>query len=185
MLKYVMPVLAVLALAAPGQELLVNGGFEQELSTGWVQSMGGSGTHTIDRDTGYEPDPDYEAYCYQYDNPGYARLSQQVEVPGPALEVSFRVKLERSNDTSCWPAAFASICYLDEGGALLGETRYYSSPVVAWEPTSTFHPVQVSSTDWNEYTVIVADELSQNLPGVTPGDVRRVELAFADTTEGG
>jgi hypothetical protein len=185
MLKYIVPILALLLAAAPGQELLVNGDFEQELTTGWVQTMGGSGTHTVNRATGYDPDPDYESYCYQYDNPGWVRLSQQVEVPGPALEVSFRVKLERSTETSCWPASYASICYLSEGGSLLGETRYYSSSVTPWNPSSTFHPVPVTSSDWNDYSVIVGDELSQNLPGVNPADVRRVEIAFADTTEGG
>jgi len=177
--------LAVFLSLAMGQELLTNGAFEEPLTTGWVQTQGGSGTHTINRETGHEPDPDYEAYCYQYDNPGWVKLSQQVETPGPVLEVSFRAKLEASTHTSCWPAAFVSICYLNESGTRLGETRYYSSPVTPWNASSTFHPVRVTSTAWNDYSFIVEDELSQNLPGVTPGDVRKVEIAFADTTAGG
>lgn len=185
MRKLILPTLVVLAFAAPAQELLVNGDFEQPLETGWVQTMGGSGTHTINRDTGYDPDPDYEAYCYQYDNPGYARLSQQVEVPGPALEVGFRAKLETTGQTSCWPAAYVSVCYLDENGTKLGETRYFSAGFSPWTASPVFNPVRVTSTDWNDYTVIVADELSQNLPGINPAEVRRVELAFADTTASG
>lgn len=40
------------------QEFLLNGDFEQELSTGWIYADSGLGTHQVLRGTEYQPDPD-------------------------------------------------------------------------------------------------------------------------------
>lgn len=185
MRKYLVLLSVLLLAAASGQELLVNGDFEAPLTTGWTQTQGGSGTHTVNRDTVYHPDPDFEAYVYQYDNPGWTRLSQSAEVPGPAVSLSFSVKLQHSTQTSCWPAAYFSIRYLDARDNLLGETRYYHSSVAPWSPSSTFHPVAVANQDWNDYAIEIPIELSQHLPGVNPGSVTAIEVALMDTTAGG
>jgi hypothetical protein len=168
------------------QELLINGDFEQELTVGWNQLVNGSGTHTINRDVSYHPDPDYEAMAYQYDNPGWTRLSQTVDVPGPMLELNFTACFAESGGTSsCWPAACFSICYLDANDVVLGETRYYYSTYATWTPTATLNLIHTYDPNWTQYTLDIVDELSQNLPGVNPGDVVKVEVALYAYTYSG
>jgi len=101
------PVL-LLAAVAFGQELLVNGDFEQDLSVGWTRIDSGTVTHEANRDVGYEPDPDYEAYVYTYDNPGSTILVQTVEVPCALVEFSFRAAfVESAGSSSCSPSTCA------------------------------------------------------------------------------
>jgi hypothetical protein len=184
-LKTLLLVTLVLGLAA-GQELLINGDFEQELTVGWAQAESGVGTHTINRDTSYHPDPDYEAYTYQYDNPGWARLSQAVSVPGVNLLLSFWGSFEEvGGSSSCWPAACICVNYLDAGNAVLGETRYFYSTYANWVPSPTLSLIRITDPAWNQYTLNIVEELSQNLPGVNPADVAKVEVVVLAYTYSG
>ncbi len=168
------------------QELLVNGDFEQELSIGWTYTDSGLGTHQVQRGTEYQPDPDYEAWVYQYDNPGWTRLSQKVDVPGVALNLSFWAKFTESGGSStCWPAACFQVCYYDFNDNRLGETRYYYSTYATWTPTPTLSLYRITNPDWNRYELNIADELTANLPGVNPGDIARVEVALWSYTHSG
>ena len=100
MKKLLLLMIPVLVTAVSASEMLVNGDFEQELTVGWTFTDSGTGTHTCDRATDYHPDPDYEAQTYQYDNPGWARLGQTVDVPSPLLALSFWAKFEYSGGSS-------------------------------------------------------------------------------------
>lgn len=184
-LRLVLLVPLVLGLAS-AQSLLTNGDFEQEITVGWTYADSGYGTHLADRNVAYHPDPDYEAHAYQYDNPGWARLSQRVDAPGVMLELSFWAKFEEVGGTStCWPAACFQVCYLDGSDVLLGETRYYYSTYANWTPSPTLSLYRITNPDWAEYTLTIADELSTNLPGVNPGDVARIEVALLSYTYSG
>lgn len=178
--------LPLLLAAAAGQNLLTNGDFEQELTIGWTYTDSGYGTHTADRQTGYDPDPDYEASAYQYDNPGWTRLAQQVSVPGSLLQLSFTAKFEQAGGSStCWPAACISIRYLDAGANHLGETRYFYSTYANWVPTPTLSLHRITNPAWVQYNLNVVEELAANLPGVNAGDIARLEVAlFAYTYSG-
>ncbi|MEO0079226.1 MAG: hypothetical protein ABIK44_00915 [candidate division WOR-3 bacterium] len=169
-----------------GQELLVNGDFEQELSVGWTYTDSGSGTHLAQRGTEYQPDPDYEAYVYQYDNPGWTRLSQRVDVPGVALQLSFWARFnEGGGSSTCWPAACFQVCYYNDDNVLLGETRYYYSTYADWVPSPTLSLYRITNPDWSRYELNIPDELTQNLPGVNPGEVAKVEVALFSYTISG
>ncbi len=177
---------ALLAATAFGQNLLTNGDFEQELTVGWTFTGSGTGTHTADRATTYQADPDYEAMTYQWDNPGDARLGQTVMVPGPLVELEFSASFAESGGvTTCWPAACFSVCYYDAGSTLLGETRYYYSTYADWVPSPTLSLYRVTDPSWAQYNLNVVDELARNLPGVNPGEVAKIDVALYSYTYSG
>ncbi|MFO7650700.1 MAG: hypothetical protein R6X13_05085 [bacterium] len=178
--------LPLVAAVALGQNLLINGDFEQDLTVGWTYTDSGYGTHQADRQTSYDPDPDYEAMAYQYDNPGWARLAQRVDAPGVLLQLSFRASfLQTGGTSSCWPAACVSVCYYDGSSTLLGETRYFYSTYANWTPSPTLSLHRVNDPAWADYSLNVAEEISTNLPGVDPGDVAQVEVALLAYTYSG
>ena len=170
-----------------GQNLLVNGDFEQDLSVGWVVDTSGYGYRTFSRDTAYQPDPDYEALDSLYSGSGTSKLGQIVDVPGPALHLSFSARFNiGAGSSSCWPVAYVEVGYLDSDGNRLGETRfYYHNSYCTWAPTDNLSLIEVADSLWNDYELDVADELSMHLPGVDPGDVCKIEVALVDTTSGG
>lgn len=180
-------VLLSVALAVGlGQNLLTNGDFEQELTTGWTRGDSGYGTHEVNRGPGYHPDPDYEVYVYQYDNPGVAQLIQYVDVPGSVLSFSFWAKFEEGGgSSSCWPAGVFSVYYCDASDAVLGETRFYYSAYANWTPSPTLSLSRITNPNWAEYTLDIASELSTNLPGVDPGQVARIGIAVTAYASGG
>jgi hypothetical protein len=185
-LKRLLLLLPALLAAAIGQNLLTNGDFEQELTVGWTFTGDGYGTHSADRSTGYEPDPDYEAMTYQYDNPGWARLGQTVDVPGPLVELQFKASFAESGGVStCWPAACFSVCYLDADSRVLGETRYYYSTYADWVSTPTLSLYRVTNPAWRLYTLDVVSEVSNNLPGVNAADIAKIEVALYSYTYDG
>jgi len=185
-LKNLLIFLTVTFSLSLSQELLLNGNFEQDLSIGWTRTDSGYGTHQVLRGTEYQPDPDYEAWVYQYDNPGWTRLSQRVEVPGVALQLSFWAKFAESGGTStCWPAACFQVCYYDADANLLGETRYFYSTYATWTPSPVLSLYRITNPDWNRYELNIADELTSNLPGVNPSDVAFVEVALWSYTYSG
>ncbi|MBM3322646.1 hypothetical protein FJY69_04130 [candidate division WOR-3 bacterium] len=177
---------ALLGLAA-GQNLLVNGDFEQLLTTGWTATQGGSGYGVTDRQTHYHPDPDYEARDSLYAGAGWRRLAQRVNVSSVVLDVSFWAKFQIGGGSStCWPVACVVVGYYNATNTLLGETRfYYHNSYCTWTSSSTLHLIEVTNPDWTRYSFNVAEELAQNLPGVNPAQVQRVEVALFDTTSGG
>ncbi len=169
-----------------GQELLINGNFEQELPVGWTYTDSGYGTHRALRGTEYQPDPDYEAWVYQYDNPGWTKLSQIVDVPGIALNLSFWAKFNESGGSStCWPAPSVRVRYYDINNAPLGETRYYYSTYADWVSSPTLSLRRVTNPNWTRYELNIADEIAANLPGVNPDEVAKVEVALWAYTSGG
>ena len=179
MRKLVLLAPLLLLSAGFGQELLVNGDFEQELTVGWTYTDSGYGTHWAVRDPGYQPDPDNECQTYQYDNPGWARLEQVVDAPGTVLELSFWASFAESAGTStCWPAACFCVTYYDAAMTPLGETRYFYSTYANWTPSGTLSLYRVTDPNWAHYTLNVAEEIGNNLPGVNPSDVARVGVAL-------
>lgn len=178
--------LVVLGLVS-AQNLLVNGGFEQPLSVGWAQTVGGVGTQTVERGTGHHPDPDYEAYLYQFDGGGWTKLGQMVDVPGSRLAFTFWGKFEYgAGSSTCWPVAAVTLEYCDAGGNLLGESRfYYHNAYCNWTNSGTLHLLDVASPDWQEYSLDIHDEIAANLPGVNPDDVRKVRVSMYGFTSGG
>ncbi len=177
---------AFLGLAA-GQNLLVNGDFEQPLTTGWTATQGGSAYGLTDRQTHYHSDPDYEARDSLYSGAGWRKLAQRVDVSSVVVDVSFWAKFQVGGGSStCWPVACVVIGYYTVTNALLGETRFYHhNEYCTWTSSSTLHLIEVTNPDWVQYSLNVAEELAQHLPGVNPNLVRRVEVALFDTTAGG
>jgi len=186
MRKLVLIPVLLLAAVAFGQELLVNGDFEQDLAVGWTHIDSGSGTHEVARATTYEPDPDNEAYIYQYDNPGSTILVQTVEVPWTLLELNFRASFyEAGGSSSCWPAACVNVLYFDASDALLGESRFYYSTYANWTASPTLSLHKITSPDWAEHTLDIERELADNLTGVDPEQVAKLGVALVAYTSGG
>ena len=177
----------VLLALASGQNLLVNGDFEQDLSVGWTCDSGGYGYRVVDRSTDLEPDPDFEARCSLYSGSGYVGLSQRVDVRHQYLAVSFRAKFDLAgSSSSCWPVAYVGVGYYGDSDSLLGETRvYHHNTYCTWVPTGTLSLIEVTNPDWTEYNIDVAEELREHLPGVDPGDIRQLRVRLADSTAGG
>lgn len=167
-----------------GGVLLTNGDFEQTLTTGWQQQTSGSSI-TIDRQTTYDPDPNYEVQVYKGAGSGYARLLQEVAIPTTDLEFSIAAKMyafDNNADTLCWAGAAVIVSYKNAAGSVLGETRIcqFTTPC-PWTSSSTLHLIFVSDSLWHTYSFNVDDELL-NLPGVNPANVASIEVALYDTT---
>lgn len=176
----------LLAAVAFGQELLTNGDFEQDITVGWTRLDSGAGTHDVTRDVNYEPDPDYEVYVYQYDNPGSTVLVQTVDISRTLLELKFRARFEEGGGSStCWPAACVSLLYYNSADGLLGETKYYYSTYANWTPSPTLSLHRVTNPDWTEHTLDIDEELATNLTGVDPVQVAKVGVALVSYTSGG
>jgi len=186
MRKLILIPILLLAAFAFGQELLVNGDFEQDLTVGWTHIDSGSGTHEVARATTYEPDPDYEAYIYQYDNPGSTILVQTVEVPWTRMELKFRASFqEAGGSSSCWPAGCVNVLYYNASDAILGETRYYYSTYANWTSSATLSLHKITSPAWADYTLDIEQEIVDNLPGVDPMEIAKVGVALVAYTSGG
>lgn len=186
-MKQVVLFVALIVTGLLGQELLVNGGFEQSLSTGWVTQQGGVGMVTIDRSTGFHPDSDYEARDSLFDGPGWGRLSQTVTVPCAALNLSFTANMQIvGSSPTCWAVAAVCVEYRNSASVVLGETRFYKhDSYCTWTSTPTLHLIDVTSYNWERYTLNIADELSANLPGVNPTQVAKVTVSLYSYTEDG
>jgi hypothetical protein len=168
--------------------LLTNGDFEQTLDTGWTdQIQGGSTQDTIDRQTYFHPDGDYEVRVKKYDD-AYAKLWQTVDIPTTDLEFSVYTKLyayEYDVLGTHWITAAVVLAYLDENDSLLGQTRICrNSNRCPYTNTPTFHMIpHMDPNSWSTYSFNINDELA-NLPGVTPSDIARITVALFDTTDG-
>ncbi len=168
--------------------LLTNGDFEQVLDSGWTDKIAGASTlDTIDRQTHFHPDVDYEARVKKYDD-AYAKLFQTVDIPTTDLEFSVYTKLyayEYNPIGVNWITAAVVLAYLDENDSLLGQTRIcYNSPRCPYTNTPTFHMIpHPDPSSWSTYSFNIDDEL-RNLSDVTPSDIAKITVALFDTTNG-
>lgn len=161
---------------------VVNGDFEQPITQGWYQSTAGSG-YTITRGTGYDPDPDYEAYLNKATGSGgHAMIYQTRSIPTTNIEFSVHAKMYAwDNHSSAWAGATVIIAYLDASNAVLGQTRIcYKSPQNPWQNSPTMHIIQVYDSLWHDYNFNIEDELG-NLSDVEPEDVKKIRVALLDT----
>lgn len=187
MSRYLLLLLILFAISNAGR-LLTNGDFEYPLSTGWYSIFGLANTYdTIDRQTYFHPDPDYEVRVKKYDAV-YAKLSQTVNVPTTNLQFGVSAKLyalEYNPSATYWAAAAVCLRYLDANGNQLGETRIaHMSPHCPWTNTNTVHIIPVTDpNNWYDYRFNVNNELA-NLPGVNPSQIRKIQVALLDTTDG-
>lgn len=168
--------------------LMTNGTFEQALTVGWSQAIGTPlSSDTIDRQTYFDPDADYEARVKKYDAT-HAKLFQTVNIPTTDLEFSVSAKLfayEYSPSAPYWAAAAVVLRYLDNNNNLLGETRIvHKSPHCPWTNTNTVHIITVTDpNNWYDYAFNINNELT-NLSGVNPSDIKMIQVALLDTTNG-
>jgi hypothetical protein len=168
--------------------LMTNGDFEQELSVGWNQMIGSAlSTDTIDRSTAYNPDPDYEVKVKKYDAT-HAKLYQTINIPTTDLQFSITANLyayEYNTSATYWSAAAVCLRYLDNNDALLGETRIaHKSPHCPWTSSNTVHIItELFPNSWVNYSFNINDELV-NLPGVTLSNIKKIQVALLDTTNG-
>jgi hypothetical protein len=164
--------------------LLTNGDFEKDLTDGW-QIFQFSTADTIDRGTGYDPDPDYELYVLRNYGNGYCRVWQSVDIPTTDLAFSIKARLwayDNDADTLCWAAAAVIVSYLDQAGSIIGETRIVNMTTPCpWINTPTLHLISANDTLWHTYAFNVNAELA-NLPGVNPSVVKKIRVAAYDTT---
>ncbi len=164
---------------------LINGDFEQDLSMGWTTTQGGSYIY-IDRATTYETDPDYELRAEKGAGSGFANVSQTIDITTPSeFNFSIKAKLyayDNNADTLTYAGAAVRIIYRNTSGTFLGETRIcqFTAPC-PWQNTSTCHLIIASDSLWHNYSFNLQTELG-NLPGVNPSNVKKVEIAFYDTT---
>lgn len=164
-------------------DYIVNGNFEQPLTTGWRQRTWGSYC-IIDQARNYDPDPDVEAYAYKGSSDGYSLLFQAVAVPSTDLNFSANAKLYAyDNNASAWAGASFRIAYMNTSGEILGETRICQmSPGCPWTSSRTFHLIMTSDTNWHNYAFNINSELA-NLPGVNSLEVSRIGVALFDSCE--
>ncbi len=175
-------ILALIIGLCSASNYVVNGDFEQALTVGWTPSSSGSNV-TIARDTTYHSDPDYEAYVRKGSGSGYAKLYQAIDIPILNLDISFSAKFyANDNHTNAWAAAAVVISYIDSSDIVLGETRIYRwSAGCPWSESPTLHLIRVYDDNWNDYSFNIEDELVF-LPGVDPGEIRKIGIAlFANT----
>ncbi len=169
--------------------LLTNGDFEEPLHIGWSLHIDDpmAGYDTLDRDTSFHPDPDYEVKVKKF-NLFYARLYQTVEIPATDLAFSVYAKLyayEHSPSQSYWAAASIVLSYLNSNDNLLGQTRIcYKTPHCPWNNSDTVHLIVANDTlNWYTYSFNINDELT-NLPGINPLEIAKINITMLDTTNG-
>jgi len=168
--------------AGNGAGLLINGDFEQPLTTGWSQYIAGPGT--IDRAVDYDADPDYEAQVAIYTKGVYGKLYQTVTIPTIDLRFSINAKLKAfvNELTGHWAGSSVSIAYADGDGRHLGSTRICArTPSCPWVNTLNHHLIDARDTLWDTYEFDVCQEL-KNLPGVTISAIKKIEISLYSET---
>jgi hypothetical protein len=172
----------------PSNDTLVNGNFEQELSVGWNQFIEYQySSDTIDRAVNLDSDTDYEARIKKHDA-SCAKLDQTVNITSTNMQFSVRANLsanEFNQYATYWSAAAICLRYLGSNNDLLGETRIvYKSPHCPWVNSNTVHLIEVSAPDtWQTYSFNLNTELT-NLSGVTPANIKMIQVVVMDTTNG-
>ena len=172
-------VLVILVSLSTASNYIINGDFEQPLTTGWTTIMAGGGT-TINRSTTYDPDSDYEVYVYKATGTtGYAQLWQIADIPTCNIDLSFNAKLYAwDNYSGAWAGAAVVIEYLDNSNISLGQTMVcrwsYDCP---WTNAADCHIIQVADSLWHTYNFNLLDELA-NVPAVDPNEVAKVKITL-------
>lgn len=165
-------------VADPTLELLVNGGFEEILTVGWQAALPDSAS-SVTRDTGYEPDPDYEVRLLKDDLTGSAHLDQCLPYPGIDTHLSVRGQMWSESGSVSWAAAAIIIAFIDEGGLTLGRTAFYApTRWCPWQNRPDFHLIEVAAGVWDTYTLDVASELAMHLPAVDPNAVHHLQVSL-------
>ena len=168
--------------------LVTNGDFEQDLNVGWTQAGSGMySTDTIDRQTNFDPDPDYEARVKKYDAT-YAKLYQTIDIPTTDLEFMIDVELyahEFNSGEPYWATAAVVLYYLDDNDNVLGQTQIcYNTPHCPYTNSNVFHIIEIpSANNWYDYSFNIDYELD-NLSGIDAGEIAKIQIALYDTTDG-
>jgi hypothetical protein len=159
-------------------EYVVNGEFEEPLTTGWTQKTQGS-NYTITRGTGYDPDPDYEAYVYKGTPDGYAELYQIFGIFTTDMEFSANLKLYAyDTGASDWAGAALILTYLDGDEWPLGATYIaMQSSTPQWTNSNTKHVYSAPNANWNYYAFNIDNEFAY-LPGINKDDVEKIKVSL-------
>jgi hypothetical protein len=174
--------------------LLTNGDFEENLNissptAGWkYRVVTPTYADSLGRDSKYNADPDYEVYVKKH-HATLAKLYQTVNIPTTDLEFAASALMcayeYPSTSTYYWSAAAIALRYLDGNNDLLGETRITNkSEHCPWVNSNTLHLINVTDTvDWYDYIFNINDELD-NLPGINRTNIKKIQVAIIDTTNG-
>ncbi|MCX8015687.1 MAG: hypothetical protein N2748_06660 [candidate division WOR-3 bacterium] len=169
--------------------LLTNGDFEQELKAGWILTfVDPTYGDTIDCLQKFDPDPDYEVRVKKH-HATLAKIHQTVNIPTTDLQFSVSTKLyayeHPSPLTYYWSASAIALRYLDDNYNLLGETRLTNKSLhCPWTNSPTVHLINVTDTiNWHTYSFNLNTELN-NLPGVNRNNIKKIQIALLDTTNG-
>ena len=169
--------------------LLTNGDFEQNLENGWsLRIVTPTYGDTVDIAAKYDSDPDNEVRVKKH-HATLAKLYQSVNIPTTDLEFSVSAKLFAyeypSTSTYYWSAAAVVLSYLDNNSNLLGQTRINNkSQHCPWVNSNTVHLINVTDTaNWYTYSFNINNELN-NLPGINRGNIKKIQVALLDTTNG-
>jgi hypothetical protein len=175
----VLSLLAGFVLPAVAQELLVNGGFEQDLSVGWrdtVYSLAGTWlferSDTLGQPSGYAARVE-KSLC------SYAALTQQVMVPNQHVMLSFDARFRiGGGSNTCWPVASVIVRYLDSTGTELGNSKFVlHNEFCTWANSDTAHLIEVENPEvWENHQLDIAQEIYDNLPAVNAWSVAQVRL---------
>ena len=168
--------------------LITNGDFEADLRTGWLQDFGlPTALDSIMISPQLDSDPDNEVIVAKY-NASSAKLYQTVTIPTLDLQFSCQALLyvlEHSPSSETWAASAIILRYLNSSNNLLGQTRIVNkSPNCTWSNSGTNHLIVVTDTaNWHDYSFNLNNELN-NLSGVNRSNIRKVQVAIIDTTNG-
>lgn len=172
-------ILSVFAFAAFGQELVLNGGFEDGFEH-WEQEVESpDGSYEFTRSTRYRSGPDYSARIHKYMR-YYARLVQEVALPGVNVWFSADAKLLAAKGATPGHHAYAALIleYLDAGGTALGRTALMKK-VGDYNPQNspTERYVFVAGDRWGSYGLSIPEELNR-LHGINPAEVAAVRITL-------
>ncbi|UCF70463.1 MAG: hypothetical protein JSW49_09745, partial [candidate division WOR-3 bacterium] len=90
-----------------------------------------------------------------------------------------------SNSTTCWAGAAFVITYMDNSGDVLGETMICRmTSASTWTNSPTRHLITAADTNWHLYAFNIDSEF-ENLSGINPEDVERIEVALYGCADSG
>ena len=181
-MKKLMMLLALFVMAGIGlgDQLLINGDFEQPIDVGWTDTVVGSTGSSLFTwcDTLGQPTPGYAACVYKT-LASYAALGQTVAIPNANVVFEWDGRLRIGGGSStCWPTAAFLINYQKLDGTSLGNTRFYlHDQYNTWVVSDTMNLIEVNTPEvWAHYTLNVADEIADRLPGINAADVAKVRI---------
>ena len=168
-------ILFILAVFGSASVLVVNGDFEQPLTTGWSETMSGIGVMVITRDVGYDPDPDFEVYAHKGDGTGYVELYQLAHIPTTDLEFSVNAKLYAyGTSAQCWAGSGICMFYLNATDSILGWSKICArTSACPWTSSSTQQSIEAPDTMWHNYAFNLNDELDY-MPAINRFEISKV-----------